>query len=710
MFVREKIIRLKGRGLSSLFLITLCFYMSPVAAQEILADVVEPARSDASSSEADVQTPAQTDTADVIIYKDQLPAEATNAESSAEEPQVQVDAAENPATPPPSEADPATPDQPAADPAGTDESQADSQSEGGDAQTAAADTEDTGRHIERFGSSSTEEWQMDLSMPIPAPARAPARNVQLTSGSLPNRAQNQQLQSLLGSLAVEPENPEVMQQLNALLRAVLVEVNQDLDAGMLRDAERAMAVIQPIDPQLSGLSAAQRRLRLLNESKTYLDSGEVALQAGQLIQPENNNAYYYFEQAKIRDPNSAAAELGLARVQEGLIARANEAANVMDFELAEQWLGLAEGIRDNQTLVDGARALIADQKRASGEEMVAKVSDAIADSDFNLADFLIIDLIALGGQEESVARLRAELEDARYYSGFQPGQIISDPFLDGSEKAPDIVIIPSGSFMMGSDTGNDNEKPRHRVNIERGFGFGVTEVTVSQFRSFVLRSGYRTVAEIGGSSKIYNESVGRLTSRSNVTWLDGYNGERANINAPVIHVSWHDAQAYVKWLSSETGKKYRLPTEAEYEYVARAGGNSTYWWGEGTPSEAVENLTGEKDESPDGRQWTTFFKGYSDGYWGPAPVASFQSQLLVHPFGVYDITGNVSEWVEDCWHSNYSQAPDTNAAWVNLGCERRVARGGYWASAPSGSRATYRISANPNTVGPVVGIRIARDL
>ena len=708
MFVREKISGPKGRGLNKLFLIAICFYMSPVMAQEILADAVEPVRSDTSSVETGALTTAQTENTDPVIYKDQLPSETVDSEGGAILEQAQADVSENAATPPPAEDNVAAQDQPPGDTVSADENQAPQQAEGDDVETAPTDAANANRHIERFGSSSTEEWQMDLSVPTPPPA--PARRVQLTSGSLPDRAQNQRLQSILGNLAVEPNNAEVMKQLNALLRDVLAGVNKDLDAGLLRDAERTLAVIQPIDPQLSGLSAAQRRLRLLNESKTFLDSGEAALQAKQLIQPENNNAYYFFDQAKIRDPNSAAAELGLTRVQEGLIERANEAAKAMDFELAEQWLVLAEGVRDNQTLIEGARSLVAGQKKASGEEMVAKVAAAIDDSDFNLADFLIIDLIALGGQEENVASLRARLEDVRYYSGFQPGQIISDPFTDGSERAPDIVVIPSGSFMMGSDDSNDNERPRHRVNIERGFGIGVTEVTVSQFRLFILRSGYRTVAEIGGSSKIYNESVGRLTSRSNVTWLEGYNGGRADINAPVIHISWHDAQAYVKWLSSETGKKYRLPTEIEYEYVARGGGNSTYWWGEDTPSEAIENLTGEKDESPDGRQWTTFFPGYSDGHWGPAPVASFKSELLVHPFGVYDITGNVSEWVEDCWHSNYTQAPDTNEAWVNLGCERRVARGGYWASAPDGSRAAYRISANPNTVGPVVGIRIARDL
>lgn len=726
MFVRIDNCKPKGRGLGQLLLLTTCFYLPPVFAQEVFAVAQEP-QSDLDSGAANaVQAPdiisesaiaqqgvatddnqaetavaeqrdegdtsaadSTTEADETVIYKDQLPTEEASDEEQL--PAEVVDAEVGS----PDSVEPVT------------EEATDTVVDSAQAIEAPAEAQSDSRHIQRFGSGATEEWEMDLSVPTPAPA---PRTTQVSQNALPDRSQNQELQSLLGTLAIEPGNAEVMSQLNRLLGSVLVQVNADLDAGNLGVAQRTIDVIQPIDPNLSGLRTAQRRLRLLTESKEFLRSGDVALEADKLIQPDEDNAYYFFSEAKTRDPNSAAAELGLARVQEGLIERANEAANAMDFEVAEQWLVWAAGIRENQTLVDGARALIANQQTNRGREMVASTEQAIDRADFDAADLLIIDLIALGGQDQNVTSLRAKLEDARYYSGFQPGQIISDPFLDGSDRAPDVVIIPSGSFVMGSEGSYDNEQPRHRVNIERGFGIGRTEVTVSQFRLFILRSGYRTVAEIGGSSKIYNEAVGRLTSRSNVTWLDGYNGDRANINSPAIHISWHDAQAYVKWLSDETGKKYRLPTEAEYEYVARAGGNTDYWWGEGTPAEAVENLTGEKDESPEGRQWTTFFDDYKDGHWGPAPVATLRGELLGHPFGVYDIAGNVSEWVEDCWHANYTQAPDTGIAWVNLGCERRVARGGYWASAPSGSRASFRISANPNTVGPVVGIRVARDL
>jgi formylglycine-generating enzyme required for sulfatase activity len=124
----------------------------------------------------------------------------------------------------------------------------------------------------------------------------------------------------------------------------------------------------------------------------------------------------------------------------------------------------------------------------------------------------------------------------------------------------------------------------------------------------------------------------------------------------------------------------------------------------------VENLTGDRDKSPTRRKWTTAFKKYGDGHWGPAVTGSIGKGELVHPMGLYDIAGNVSEWTEDCWHDNYVKAPLDGSAWVNPGCNRRVVRGGYWAGSPLRTRAAFRIAAEVNTYGPVVGFRIARDL
>jgi formylglycine-generating enzyme required for sulfatase activity len=253
---------------------------------------------------------------------------------------------------------------------------------------------------------------------------------------------------------------------------------------------------------------------------------------------------------------------------------------------------------------------------------------------------------------------------------------------------------------------SENEGPQHRVTLERGFALGLHEVTVAQFRQFVKESRYRTQAETVGNSRVYDEQSARIASRDNVTWAHDYQGKPARDSDPVIHVDWYDSQAYADWLSDQTGKQYRLPTEAEFEYAIRAGSVTQYWWGDDRPEQLVENLTGSEDESTSGRRWTSGFRRYDDGYWGPAPVASFMKNSL----GMFDLAGNVSEWVEDCWHQTYSQAPADGTAWVNPGCQRRVVRGGYWAGATDQARSAARLSAAANLHGPRVGIRIARDL
>ena len=559
------------------------------------------------------------------------------------------------------------------------------------------------------GEVRTEEWEMDLRLPSAAP---------VTSGStgtyvLPDEEQNQKLQQLLSRLAENPGDTGVRAQLNALLADVLDQVNALLDSGSIDEAERVLPLIQSIDPGLAGFSAAKRRLQDLEQTSDFLKAGDAALASGLILEPANSSALYYYNQVLKNAPQSAMARKGLENVQMALVERALESARELDFETAETWLQEASVVWEGQTAVEQARIEIAGIKRDRTAELEQKVLDAVMSGNFNLADFSIIDLMALGGQESLVKSLMARLEEARFYGGFEPGQVISDELRSGG-KAPEIVIVDAGSFLMGSsgrsDDVSDHEEPQHRVIIRRGFGLGVREVTVAQFQLFITRTGYRTAAEISGASSIYDEAAGRLSPRERVNWQNDYKGKEAGPDMPVLHVNAYDAQAYVQWLALETGKNYRLPSEAEYEYVARAGGRGTYWWGEGSPTEAVENLTGERDKSPSKREWSTFFDKYGDGNWGPAPAGSLANDALVHPMGVHDIAGNVSEWMADCWHQNYVKAPTNGSAWFNPGCERRVVRGGYWASAPEQSRAAFRFPVKAKSHGPVIGFRVARDL
>ena len=174
----------------------------------------------------------------------------------------------------------------------------------------------------------------------------------------------------------------------------------------------------------------------------------------------------------------------------------------------------------------------------------------------------------------------------------------------------------------------------------------------------------------------------------------------------MLNVSWNDAHEYVAWLSQRTGKRYRLPSEAEFEYALRAGTTTRYPWGEGAPPGGVENLTGGRDASPQGRRWSNAFIGYGDGWWGPAPVGSFEANA----FRLHDMAGNVSEWVADCWHQGYRRAPATGAAWVNPGCRNRMYRGGSWASAPAQVRSAWRTSGGTDATNARVGFRLVRQL
>ena len=578
------------------------------------------------------------------------------------------------------------------------------------AETAGSQENTDDRRIDRLGEAGTDEWELNLALPSEVPA-AQAVNADI---SLPDSEQNQELQKLLSSVAANPRNTKVLAQLNALLADVLLQANSMMEARTLDHVPQMLSLVQSIDPGFQGLKSAQKRLGTLNEANALVASGDSALASQRFTEPENDSALYYYRLALSKDSDNPPARLGVSRVQEALVRSALEYAHELDFELTEELLMEASAVQENQQLLEGARIEVSSVRQERAEILEQKAIEAMNSTEFVLADFMIIDLIALGGQEPMVELLRERLNEARVYGGFEPGHIISDKFLNSTGQAPEIIIIAAGSFLMGSSPrafgALENEQPRHRVTIEQGFGLGVREVTVAEFRQFVESSGHRTRAERKGKSSVFDESAGRLTIREGVTWEHDYRGKLAKPDLPVLHVNLRDAQAYVDWLARETGKKYRLPSEAEYEFVARAGGGGSFWWGEGSPAETVENLAGDRDRSPSKRDWTNSFEKYRDGHWGPAPVGATGEGEMVHPMGVYDIAGNVREWTADCWHQNYIKAPVDGSAWVNPGCQIRVVRGGYWASAPEQSRAAFRVSAKPETYGPVVGFRIARDL
>lgn len=211
-----------------------------------------------------------------------------------------------------------------------------------------------------------------------------------------------------------------------------------------------------------------------------------------------------------------------------------------------------------------------------------------------------------------------------------------------SSPSIDMIVIPAGSFQMGDLSGYSDEKPVHKVMI-KSFAMSKTEITFAQ---------YDTYAGAAGLDMPDDEGWGR--------------GSR-----PVINVSWDDAVAYAKWLSAKNGKKYRLPTEAEWEYAARAGTSTEYSWG--------SDIECSKASYDGGEASKCYYEKANGDSRGTAPVGGYKPNA----FGLLDMHGNVSEWVQDCYEDSYKNAPADGSAATSGKCESRVARGGAWDSRPS---------------------------
>ena len=276
------------------------------------------------------------------------------------------------------------------------------------------------------------------------------------------------------------------------------------------------------------------------------------------------------------------------------------------------------------------------------------------------------------------------------------GPAVGEHFRDCPE-CPEMVVVPAGSFMMGAPAGEtyryDSEGPVHRVRIGDRFAVGVKEVTREEYRRFVSVTGHSM-----GDTCVYTSGIRKRWNWENPGYeqTDGH---------PVVCVSWEDAKAYVRWLRERTGAGYRLLSESEWEYVARAGSSTARYWGDIRPEGESESCRYSNLMS---QEWS-FDPGVlscNDGYLYTAPVGSYGA----NGFGLHDVLGNVWEWVEDCWHDNYRGAPNDGSAWENGDCSRRVLRGGSWSSEPWHLRSAIRIWSVAGGRSNFYGIRVARTL
>ena len=269
------------------------------------------------------------------------------------------------------------------------------------------------------------------------------------------------------------------------------------------------------------------------------------------------------------------------------------------------------------------------------------------------------------------------------------GREAGERFRDCPE-CPEMVVVPAGSFLMGSPS-HEREGPVHQVTVGSPFAVGVYEVTVAEFDSFVDATGHLT-----GDACIGIVSADR--TRNDLGWRNPGFGQSGS--HPAVCVSWEDAQAYVAWLSRVAGERYRLPSEAEWEYAARAGTRTARWWGEGETGQCTHaNLV----DASAGIPWGT---GCSDGHSRTAPVGSFRANA----WGLHDVLGNVQEWTQDCWNDSYAGAPTDGSAWERGGCSFPVLRGGAWSTGPRLIRSAHRGRGAAQTRLNDWGFRVARTL
>jgi formylglycine-generating enzyme required for sulfatase activity len=244
-------------------------------------------------------------------------------------------------------------------------------------------------------------------------------------------------------------------------------------------------------------------------------------------------------------------------------------------------------------------------------------------------------------------------------------------------ETPVMVVLPAGRFRMGDvlGTGTPYEKPVHEVQLQ-SFAIGRDEVTRGEWMACVEAGACAAPADGAGDARL-----------------------------PIAQISWTQAQQYAAWLSARTRHHYRLASEAEWEYAARAGSEAQYSWGNLVEPACQNANSFDRAGHRANPQWTWQIE-CNDGYAGAAPVGSFPPNT----WGLHDMLGNVWEWVADCWHADYENAPADGSAWIEDGCRKHVNRGGGWGNHPRTLRLSNRDADDTATSSDGLGFRVARDI
>ena len=419
---------------------------------------------------------------------------------------------------------------------------------------------------------------------------------------------------------------------NRAARAGLAEVARKL-------ASRAHSALVNGDPAQANKVLERMRDVPLAQSETeriekqlhvYSRVTPMLTQAADLLQGEDGSsarrerALKLYRQVLALDPDNAVAQQGMLTIQRVWLDKALAAVAKNDYAGADAALAKAAGVVPTSQELQNVRSRVERMRRLQATNILAQAHSALDSGDLVLARKLADQAQTISPDLAGMEAFNDALHNARLYGGHKPGQSFVDRFVDRLGSAPRMVVLPTGHFLMGSPDSEhgrlDTESPQHQVVIASGIAMARNEISVAEFREFVNASSYRTDAERIGNASVYDMKTGRMHSVRGADWTRNYAGDRARDDDPVVNVSWNDAHAYARWLSQRTGHAYRLPSEAEFEHALRAATSTPYWWGQGSPKQVVENLTGSRDRASNGRRWIRAFADYGDGFWGPAPV------------------------------------------------------------------------------------------
>ena len=458
------------------------------------------------------------------------------------------------------------------------------------------------------------------------------------------------------ALALDSGNAMALSGLKEIEDRYIEWIRRDMESGDLAGAGRYLKKVLGLNPGRGEALELERLLEreradgkaeeevalLLSECAAHLEADRLTVGAG-------GNAFDCYKEVLALDSGNREALQGFREIEDRYIGWVRKGLESGNLARAARMLERVRGLNPEREEVSELEQKLEAARAASAREAEAEAEHKRKEA-----------------EAAEVAKLARQ---------------VGREFRDCA-GCPEMVVVPSGSFRMGSPSSEseryDNEGPRHRVSISQPFAVGVYEVTRGEFSQFISETGYST----GDSCWTY-EGDG-WEKRSGRTWRSP--GFSQTGREPVVCVSWEDAKEYTGWLSSKTGYDYRLLSESEWEYVARAGTTGKYHFG------------------------STITSGQANFERNTGKTVSV-GRYPANEFGLHDVHGNVWEWVEDCWNESYSGAPGDGSAWTIGECQYRVLRGGSWGSKPRNLRSAIR-NGDTDGLRYIVsgGFRVARTL